>query len=252
MTAVNLAPAPVEIVDAVGHVGERRQVAHPLADGEHGHRASLILGEVITADGLRVESGQSEVRVVHQHVLHAGRPERPRQLRLPHPLGQPHPAGTDAEMRSDELRQALDLPPLVGVGQDGQDRFVEAAREQLHLTPGHGLAEEIEGGRRALAQPGEQAAREVNGQAGVRMGEDALQERTIGALGRLFQHRLEIAHGLVVVDAEAQVQPLHYSRSRSRCTTEGATPMLSRKRRSSSTKVTERCRPPVQPTATVR
>src|SRR5262249_39493416 len=151
-----------------------------------------------------------------------------------------------------ELRQPLDLSALVLVGQDGQDRLVETAGEHFDLTTGDHFAEQIEGGRRTLAQPFEQAAREVNGQARVRMGEDALQERAIGVLGRVLQHRLEVAHGLVVVDAEAQEEPLHYSRSRSRCTTEGVNPMLSRKRRSSSTKVTERCRPPVQPTATVR
>ena len=237
------------------HLGKRDQVAQPLVDRKHPERAALIFREVVAAEVVGLEAGQGEVAVVHQHVLDAGVVERAGQVGLPHALGQPHAARPHAELLDEELGQPLDLAALVTIRQDGQDRLVEAAGEELHAPAAHDLAEQVEGGPGVLAQPLQQAARAVHGQPHLGPGLQAREERVIGQLGRLAENPVEVPDRLVVVDAEAEVQGCvaHvYSRSRSRCATVASKPSRSMNAFSSSTSATERCRPPVQPTATVR
>jgi hypothetical protein len=244
-----------EVLDRFRDLGERDEVAQPPVDGKDTHGDALILGEVVTAEVVGRQTRQREVLIVHQHVLDAGVAQRARQGRFPHPLGQPHAARTHAELGPQERAQALDLTPFVGIGQDGQDRLVEAAGEELDAPTADDLAEEIERRARVRAQPLEQAARAVDGQPHLGPGPEPLEERPVRSLGGLDENAVEVPDRLVVVNAEAECQrtAVHdYSRSRSRCTTPAARPSRSRNPFSSSTSATERCRPPVQPTATVR
>jgi len=110
------------------------------------------------------------------------------------------------QIRVDGKLRPLDLPPLVGVREDGQDRLVEAAGQELHLPGRHGLAEEIECLAPLGAQPGEQAARAMHAEADLGAAADELEKRPVGALGRLRQHRVEVADRLVIVDAETERQ----------------------------------------------
>ena len=94
----------------------------------------------------------------------------------------------------------------------------------------------------------------MHGQAQLGTRVDAGEERVVRLSDGLGHHVVEVADRLVVVDAEAESQPVDhcYSRSRSRWTTVGTKPSSSTKGRSSSTTPTDRCRPPVHPIATVR
>ena len=169
--------------------------------------------------------------IVHQHVLHAGVSQRARQRGLPHPLGQPHAARANAELGLQERAQPLDLTPLVGVGQDGEDRLVESTGQQLDAAAGGELTEQVERRPGMRAQPLEQAARAVHGEPHFGAGAEPLEERPVGMLGGLGENAVEVPDRLVVVNAEAECQRAathSYSRSRSRWTTPAARPSRSR------------------------
>ncbi len=199
--------AGLEIPDALRRIRERHEVAQPLVDREDRDRRSLLLGEVVAAQRLRIEAGEREVRVVHQDELHPGLAQDARELRLPDPLGQPHAPRGHPEARLDELGQGLDLPDLVPVRQERQDRLVEAAGQQLHLPIGGEPPQQIEGGPRALLEGREQAPGAVDGQgqagAGLR---DRLQEGVVGPEDRVVDDALEVTDRLVIVDAEEEVE----------------------------------------------
>src|SRR6185503_821282 len=98
-----------------------------------------------------------------------------------------------------------------------------------------------------------------HGEGDVALAPERLEEGMVRGGGGLRDHAVEIAGRLVVVDAEEEVQlgtgrvrRARHSRPRSRWRTMGAKPCASRKPRSDSTKATERCLPPVQPSAMVR
>src|SRR5438093_8293064 len=56
------------------------------------------------SQGIRVQTGESEVVVVEKHVLDPGLTQHAWQVRLPDALGKPHPAGAYTEVRSEERR----------------------------------------------------------------------------------------------------------------------------------------------------
>jgi len=98
------------------------------------------------------------VRVVQDHKLDTRPPEHRGHVRLPNALGQPHAAGTHAEVRAQELAERLDLAHRVLVGKHGQDGPVEAARQQLDAAVVDELAQGIEGIPGPLANEGQEAA----------------------------------------------------------------------------------------------
>ena len=212
-------PAPaLEVAETLARVRERHQVAQALVDREHRHRRALLLGQVVAAERLGIEPGEREVRVVDEHELHAGLPQHPRQLRLPDPLGQPHPARGHAPVRLEEVGERLDLADLVPVRQERQDRLVEAAAQQLDLPVGGQAPQQVEGRTRARLEGLEQAPRAVHGQGQAAPGAiERLEEGMIGADDRLVDDAVEVADRLVVVDAEEEVERGRHSRSRSRC-----------------------------------
>ncbi len=203
-------PAPaLEVAEALARVRERHQVAQPLVDREHRHRRALLLGQVVAAERLGIEPGEREVRVVDEHELHAGLPQHPRQLRLPDPLGQPHPARGHAPVRLEEVGERLDLADLVPVRQERQDRLVEAAPQQLHLPVGGQAPQQVEGRTRAGLEGLEQAPRAVHGQGQAAPGAiERLEEGVIGPDDRVVDDGVEVADRLVVVDAEEEVEPV--------------------------------------------
>src|SRR5947208_1279526 len=197
-----------EILEARLDLGERNQVAEPLADREDAEPGALVLGEVIPPQGVGIEAGQGEVAVVHEHVLDAGLGQHARQVRLPHALGEPHAARADPDVRLEEGGEALDLAELVVVRQDGEDGLVESARQQLDLAAPGERDEQVEGPGREIAQPLEEAARAVHDEPDLGPRVHALEKRTVGTLRRLDEHVVKVPDRLVVVDPEAERQPV--------------------------------------------
>ena len=222
------APPSVQVLERLIHVGERDQVAQRLADRENSEAGALLVRQVVPAQGIGVQPGEGEVAVVDEHVLDPGLAQHARKVRLPDPLGEPHPAGAHAEVRLEERRQPLDLADLVMVGQHGEDRLVESAGQELDLAASGDGAEQVEGARRRFAQPLQKAARTVNAQPHFGTRVKPFEEWSVGALRRLDEDVVEVADRLMVVNTEAERQPVHFpradphSRWRSRCTTVAA------------------------------
>src|SRR5206468_3979956 len=97
----------------------------------------------------------------------------------------------------EERREPLDLPDLVVIRQDGEDRLVEAAGQQLDLAARGEASEQIEGPRRPLTQPLEQAPGAVHAQTNLRARVEPLEERTVRALRRFDEDVIEVADRLV-------------------------------------------------------
>ncbi len=97
-------PPGLQILERLVDAGEGDQVPQPLVDREDAEAQALLVRQVVTAEGVDVEARQREVPVVDEHVLDAGLAQHPRQVRLPDALGEPHAAGSHAEVRLEERR----------------------------------------------------------------------------------------------------------------------------------------------------
>ena len=206
-----LAPR-LEIAERLFGGGEGHEVAEALADGKDGEPVALLLGQVVAAQGLGLEPGEGEMGIVEKDELHAGAAEDAGQLRLPHALGQPHAPRADAEIGAEELGQGLDLPDLVLVGQHGEDGLVEAAREDLHTARGHEAAQQVEGRGRPLPEEGEETAGAVHGHHHPLDGAGGFEKGMIGPGRRLEHDGVEVADGLMVVNAEEEAEPFTHDR----------------------------------------
>src|SRR5205807_485869 len=69
-------------------------------------------------------------------VPHARLADRPREVRLPDPLGEPEALGGGAKLRGARPGEPLDLAALVRIRDGGADRFGVAAGEDLVLPAG--------------------------------------------------------------------------------------------------------------------
>ena len=140
-----VSPARLQIRERLVDVGERDQVPQPLVDRKDPEALALLVRQVVAAQIVDLEASQGEVSVVDEHVRDASLAQHPWQVRLPHALGQPHPAGSHPEVRLEERCEPLDLADLVVVGQHGEDRLVEPAGQELHLPACGDDAQEVEG-----------------------------------------------------------------------------------------------------------
>ena len=85
------APPLAEEVNGSGGRLEGDQVAQLFADGKDVEGAALLLGAIVAVQLL--DAGILEMGVVHDGVMQPGGGDGARQVGLPDPLGQPHPAG---------------------------------------------------------------------------------------------------------------------------------------------------------------
>ena len=198
------ATAPLQIAHRLLRVGEGHQVTHPLADRKHRERRALLLGQVIAPERLGLQADGGEVGIVEEHELHARVAQRLRELRLPHPLGQPHAARAHAEARLEELCHRLDLAHFVPVGEHGEDRLVEAAGQELDATARHERPEQVEGGARPVTEELQQYARAVDRHRQLGDLAQDLEERVVGSVDRVPDDRFEVPGRLVIVDAEEE------------------------------------------------
>jgi len=153
------------------------------------------------------------VRVVNDHVLNARFGDGAHQVRLPHALGQPHPARAHPEHVFDRRAQLVNLPDLVGVGQRGQQWLVVTAGEHLKLPARHQRPHALQ--QRALLghQVIEQAAGEVNGAGDRRVALQQVQQRFVGHAHGVLVDEIELADRLVIVQHQRQINGRSHSAS---------------------------------------
>ena len=122
--------ALLEVSDGIAGLLERDQVAQPFIDREDIEGITFFFGAVVMIPVC--VTGIMKMAVVHRQVLDPSLADGTRQMRLPDPLGEPHPPRLYAEKLLQPGAHHLDLADLVFIGDRRQDRFVVGAAEDLY------------------------------------------------------------------------------------------------------------------------
>ena len=133
-------PVPVlggvvaEIVDDLLDVPERDPVAQALLRPEHAQELALVLGRVRTPQILLGDGGGTEVGVVEDRPVVAGRDQRCREVWFPDTFGQPGPDRPLPEQSLEFLAPSAALADPITLRERGEDRFVVATADDLDLV----------------------------------------------------------------------------------------------------------------------
>jgi hypothetical protein len=196
-----------EVADDVVDLGERDPVAEALLGAEDGQDLALVVGRVRAPQIVLGDRRRPEVGVVEDGPVVAGRDEGRRQVRLPDAFGEPGAARPAAERGLELVGHPHELADPIAFREGREDRLVPAAADDLDLAA---LGEQREAGDelRALgAQPGQERAGVVEGEADAGMTLEGVEHRTVGVLEGLGDHPAEVADGLVVVEGQGQRDP---------------------------------------------
>ncbi len=193
-----------QVVDDLLRRGEWDPVAEPLVDGEDGRRVPGLLGDVIAGNPILRHASGAEVGVVEERVADAGLREDPRQIGIPDALGQPHALRPCPEVPLAEHGHHLELTDRVMIGEHREDGLVEAAAQDLDLSPLDQRAEALEVRGPVLLDPLEQRTREVQADLHRLEPLDQIRDRPIAALVGVREDVLEVADGLVIVEDEEE------------------------------------------------
>ena len=148
------------------------------------------------------ESADQEVAVIHERIFDARFGQIRGQLRLPHPLREPQPAGVDAEATLQVFAHATDLFEPVGAGERREDRLVESSQQQLHAAIGGQPADHVEPCGVVLFQPLEQRTGDVQRQREEVGRGRALDDRPVDVAHVIGHDVVEIPDRLMQVQAE--------------------------------------------------
>ncbi len=114
------------------------------------------------------------------------------------------PCGRTPVRRGELVVQRLHLADAVAVRNRGEHRLGVAGTEQFDLAATDHRRQQFHVGRMVLAQPVEQPAGKVRGEAEVGVGVQGFEKGLVAALVRVFDDFREIADRLVGMDAEEQ------------------------------------------------
>ena len=193
-----------QVADDLVRRREGQAVAQGFGDREEVEPGAILLGAEEAVQFVSGFAGAEEMVVVDGHVGDAGFGQRRHHGRFPDALGEPGAGRCDAGPRGQFVVQRAQLADPVAVGNGGEHRFGVTGTEQLDLAARDHFGEQRHVSRMAFAQPVEQPARKMGGEAEVRVGVKRFDERLVTALVRVLDHFREIAHRLVGVDAEEQ------------------------------------------------
>jgi len=202
-----------EVVDGGRRLVERDQIPEPLVDREDGEGAALVLREVVAAQPLAIKPGVDEVRVVEEGVVEARVAEEAREVRLPDPLREPHPARRGAEPFPKVVRHEPELPLRVVARDRREDRLIESAAEELDLPPRGELPENGEILGAVGLDPLEKRPGVVQGAADGGVALQHLQKRPVAGAPAVGEDVLEVAGGLVVVHRQQKMDLVHNLRA---------------------------------------
>ena len=204
-------PDPVPVHPGEGredilHFRERNGVPHLSAAAEQSDAVTRVLGEHRQTRGPRIDSREPEVEVVHDDIFDPRSGEDRGDGRLPHPLGEPEPAGPGAREGFEPVVHRDDLGLDVGPAEDGYDGLVVPAREEFQPSLGaegrH--APQVVGA--AGLDPVEETAGMMHRQAYSGMPLDAFENGLVAVGVGLLDDFVEVAHRLMVVEAQGQLQ----------------------------------------------
>ncbi len=207
-----IAPAGERITQEADHllrIGKRDSVAQAHERREEPETTPRAFGEKRAPDALATHAHLMELGIVNRQVAHAGIDQIERQVGLPHSLGEPHAPRIGAQFPCQERSHALDLAPAVLRRQRRQHRLEESAAQQFKPVFGDRRANAIEVLRMSLEEPLPQASRVVQDPAYTGMRFHHIQERQVGSLIGILDDVIEVADGLVIVDAEDETYGRH-------------------------------------------
>src|ERR1700735_2114859 len=127
-------------------------------------------------------------------------------MRLPHTLGEPCAARTNAQMTFEVIREARDLFQAIGRRNCDENRLVKSAAEQFDLPIANQRAQAIEVWGGISLGSFQQAAAEMHAEANRRMCREHVEKRQIALGVGALDHVVEIADGLVSVDQKGELE----------------------------------------------
>ena len=200
---------PPQVADHLFHRRPRDEVAQPLEAGEDRQRNPGLLGDVVAEEVRLLEPHGAEVGVVDDGVPHARLADRPREVRLPDPLGQPEALGGGAKLRGDRPGELLDLAALVRIRDGGEDRFVVATGEDLDLPAGGQGPDPPEEVGSVGLEPVEERPGIMERQADPGVAFQRPHERGVRVVRGPGHDVVEVPDRLMVVDRERQDDRVH-------------------------------------------
>jgi hypothetical protein len=189
---------PVDLLQSA----EGDQVPEALVDGKDPHREPFVLGDVGCVDVLC--AGVMEVFLVEKRVFDPGPGQGPGDVRLPDPLGQPHAPRPAAEMLLEIAAHHPELSEPVLLRDDGVDRLVEPAAEELDLSAPREAPDKVPAVPAAEFHVLQQRAGKMKSELEVRVLVELGEERLVTFVERPFEDVVEIAHRLMAVDGEEE------------------------------------------------
>jgi len=181
-------------------------IAETLCDGKDGETVPALLGQVVGVERLWAESGGEKMPIIHEDILHPRLTEVLHDRGLPDALRKPEPPGPHAEAAVEILAHHRHLAPSVLPWKGRQDRFVEAGTEGFNQTRIDKTSRQLQLSRVVGLAPLEEGAAQVETHLEAGDLPERLKEGAIGPLGHLFKDPREIPQGLVVVNAEEEVE----------------------------------------------
>jgi len=149
------------------------------------------------------------MHVVQDRVLNPGRGQDARHMGLPHPFGQPHAARRRAEMLFAERIHPDDLPDSIAFGHGAQEGLVVPAPHDLDLSPLRKAGKPAHKLRFMSEEPVPKRPRVVQHDPYRRIALEHVDERQIGLPVGIGEDVFKVAHGLMRMTAENQIDAVH-------------------------------------------
>ena len=190
------------MTDGLFRLVEGDEVAQLLADGEEIEPPALLLGDVVAGRVGRIDPGRQEVGVVEHGVFQPRFREHAGELRLPDAFRYPGAGRCVIELLHQVAGHAAQLFPPVGVGDQGQDRLVEAAALEFEASGGHERPQAGEVLGLLLGEPQQERSGEMQRERHLGVPFHDVKEGQVGSFVVLRVDPGEVARRLVVVEAQ--------------------------------------------------
>jgi len=128
----------------------------------------------------------------------------PGQVRLPDPLRQPGSGRDEVKIVLYRRAELSDLTLFVRIGQSNENRFVISPAHHLHLSPRYQSMDAFNQLRPVRQKPIPKGPGVVKSDPHSGMAFQGGNHRFVGLLIGLFKHKVEVSHGLVIVNSQTE------------------------------------------------
>ena len=169
-----------QVRDDVFDFAKWNEIAQNFLPGVKPHCFATVFGDVGAKELFRFEARGKKMHVIDERVGHVGRGQGGGKLGLPNTLSEPGAGGKPAEVFLEISSQPGDLFVLIFGWNRNQDRFIEAATNELHLSALNQLFDTSEILRPMFLDPGEERPGIMQAETNSRMPFKMLNEWKIG------------------------------------------------------------------------